>query len=151
LKPKALDLAIRTITEIGLTHLVVFVAERSNARNCRLDRWQRLLTAAAKQCGRSEWPTIQWCESPQEALASLPATVQTHFIATPSTPSAPAPTGPSSIWVGPEGGFTEAETQWALQSQFVPVGLGHWTLRADTAATLAAAHISAATWPVDHH
>ncbi len=43
------------------------------------------------------------------------------------------------ILIGPEGDFTKAEIDLALQNQFLPVSLGNTRLRTETAGIVAAA------------
>jgi len=43
------------------------------------------------------------------------------------------------IFIGPEGGFSEAEIQLALENQFVPFSLGARRLRSETAGIVASA------------
>jgi 16S rRNA (uracil1498-N3)-methyltransferase len=38
------------------------------------------------------------------------------------------------VVVGPEGGFTQEEVEWAKKKGFIPVKLGHRILRTETAA-----------------
>ena len=140
-KQKALDLAIRACTEVGVTHLNIFCAERSVNRAQRLDRWTRIATAAAKQCGRSEIPTLGWFASLRELMDALEPQVTQRFIASQSGEFMERDSSPAAILIGPEGGFTDTELSTAQQAGFKPVGLAHWTLRADTAAILAAAFI----------
>jgi len=146
IKPKAMDIAIRMATEVGITHLVIFPAQRSNARGERLERWQRVATAAAKQCGRSDLPKIAWSKSLHDVVNALPAEIETLLIAVPGAERQQTPHQSAAILVGPEGGWNEDEIRWALANGFSPVSLGHWTLKAETAATLAAAHVSATNW-----
>ncbi len=44
-----------------------------------------------------------------------------------------------SIFVGPEGGFSPHEVEFAQSCEIVPVSLGHRILRAETAGLVAAA------------
>lgn len=48
------------------------------------------------------------------------------------------PGKPASILIGPEGDFTEAEIDTAIQAGFVPVALGETRLRTETAGLAAA-------------
>jgi 16S rRNA (uracil1498-N3)-methyltransferase len=141
-KTNALDVSVRMATEVGITHIAVFVSERSIARADKVNRWGRIAMAAAKQCGRNDIPDIQWFKNMQDMGKMVSETVAHRFIALPGAPSSKIPTDShTSILVGPEGGFTPKEVTWALENGFQSVGLSQWTLRADTAASLAAAFI----------
>ena len=65
LKNKKMDLLIKTLTELGVTNWIPFVADRSisildNKRlKNRLERWQKISKEATKQCKRGKPPVIQ--------------------------------------------------------------------------------------------
>lgn len=143
IKPKALDIALRMGVEAGLTHLHLFVARRSQGRPPREDRWERIAEAAATQCGRADLPKITWAPSLQAALDALPSGLAL-YVATPGAPKLPEPSEPAAIVVGPEGGLDDVEVRACDERGATPVGLGAWTLRADTAASLAAGFVSPA-------
>ena len=46
-----------------------------------------------------------------------------------------ATVSPVSLWVGPEGGLTDRETDALLREGLRPLSVGHWTLRVETAVT----------------
>jgi 16S rRNA (uracil1498-N3)-methyltransferase len=139
-KPKALDMALRMGTEVGLTHVHVFTADRSQHRPARTERWQRVMDAAARQCGRADTPTLLVHDSLAQALDALPNDMA-RYVALPGAPRLAASPVAAAAVVGPEGGLTTVEVDLALTSGCQPLGLGSWVLRADTAAILAAHHI----------
>lgn len=141
-KPKALDVALRMAVEAGVTHIHVYASTRSLRRPPRLDRWSRVTVAAAQQCGRADVPVLDWADSLQACLDALPPGLELA-VAVPGAPAAPSPRGAAAVVVGPEGGLTSAEVGIARAAGATPLGLGAWTLRADTAAALAAAWVSA--------
>jgi len=145
LKPKAQDVALRMAVEAGVTHVCVFRAQRSLRRPPRLDRWSRLAQAAAQQCGRADLPELSTASSLLDAIDALPSGTGT-WIALPGAEPAPVQ-APAAAIVGPEGGLTEREVEQALSAGARPLGLGHWTLRADTAAALASFMVCSAAAP----
>lgn len=140
LKPKALDLALRMSVEAGITDLHLFQADRSQGRPPREDRWSRVTAAAAAQCGRADLPALRWHSTLDQALQALPDDLAL-FVALPGADARPSPTGRAGVIVGPEGGLTPAEVDRCLDRGAAPLSLGAWTLRADTAAALAAAFV----------
>lgn len=140
LKPKALDLALRMSVETGITHLHLFQADRSQGRPPREDRWSRVTAAAAGQCGRADLPALRWHPTLDRALQALPDDLSL-FVALPGAEPQPAPTARAGVVVGPEGGLTPAEVDRCIDRGATPLSLGAWTLRADTAAALAAAFV----------
>lgn len=139
-KPKALDVAIRMATEVGISTLIIFPAAHSISREPKLERWSRLSVAAAKQCGRNTLPRVLWAPSLQEAWALIPEEIDLRLVAHPNSESNDATTSsPKAIFVGPEGGFRTEEVTWLCDQGAQLLSLGQWILRADTAATVAAA------------
>lgn len=141
IKPKALDLALRMAVEAGVTHLHLFVAKRSQGRPPREDRWERVAEAAAAQCGRADLPVVTWAPSLTAALDALPAGLAL-YVATPGAARPAHPDGPAAAVIGPEGGLTDDEVAACAGRGAVPLGLGAWTLRAETAVALAAGFVS---------
>lgn len=135
-KHEAFDLILRMATELGATHILPLLAARSVARGDRQERWQRILESAAAQCGRADLPRLFGAQALSDALAELPEGLSRR-VYTPGGPALPPPPGSCALLLGPEGGFTDAEVQLALESGFEAEGLGPNVLRADTAAAAA--------------
>lgn len=128
--------------QFGATRIVPVESERTRAvatrlRDSHLDRIRRRAREALKQCGASWEPEI----APPVALElMLPALGPgERWLADHAGQGTPAlgPETPLIILVGPEGGFTAAERDLALQAGFVPVRVGPHILRFDTAALAA--------------
>ena len=137
----ATDDALRMATEAGATDLHPVLAHRSVARGERRGRWGRILASAAQQCGRADVPRLHPLRPLGETLEGLPEGLDGR-ITLPGAPALPEATGPAAVMVGPEGGWTPAETQAALARGWRPMGLGRWTLRTATAAAVAVALVA---------
>jgi len=146
-KQKAMDLAIRMAVEAGVTSLHLFLSERSIPKECKIERWQRIVDAAGKQCGRNTVPGIHWWPSLAALCAHIGPTVTHRLIAVPGAKTIAAPPGDLALIIGPEGGFATHELHTARIHDFKPVGLGRWTLRSDTAAAIGAAFVATHSWP----
>lgn len=139
-KPKALDVAIRMATEVGISILIIFPSAHSISREPKLERWSRLSVAAAKQCGRNTLPQVLWAPSLQEAWNLIPKDIDLRLVAHPNSESiVSTASSAKAIFVGPEGGFRTEEVTWLCDQGAQLLSLGQWILRADTAATVAAA------------
>ncbi len=138
LKGPAFDTALRMATELGATDLRVVDADHAVPRGERADRWERVLAAAAQQCGRPGPPRLHPPTRLDAALGALPPGVQ-PAVCVPGAPPEGAPAGPVAVCVGPEGGWSARELQAAGAAGAIPVGLGRWVLRADTAVAAALA------------
>jgi 16S rRNA (uracil1498-N3)-methyltransferase len=131
----AFDTVLRMATELGVTEFWPLVTARSVPRPTGTERWQRVLAAAARQCGRADLPAILPAAGIDERLSGpLP---ESRLVLVPGAPPAVPPPGDLVLLVGPEGGFTEDEVEKARSRDFVEAGLGPLTLRADTAAVAA--------------
>ena len=121
---------VQKCTEVGVDRIVWLAAERSVVRwdderaERHLARLRRIASEAALQSRRLWLPRI---EGPVPAGDVLPSAV----VAEPS--GRPVATGDTTIAIGPEGGWTEAEVELARDC----VTLGPNILRVETAAVAA--------------
>ncbi len=110
----------------------------------RIKRWRRVAIEAAKQCGRSVVPGVEYAQDMEDAISALGpldgwCKLRGDVGGGVSIPIKEALSRPAKrrgvlLLVGPEGGFTAPEQQAADRAGFTPVGLGPRTLRAETAA-----------------
>lgn len=123
---------VQKLTEIGVDSILLLVAERSVVRwegergGRQMDRLTRVAREAAMQSRRSRIPSV---EGP---LPIAPLVAEGAALAEPGG-GAPPSAAHSTVLVGPEGGWTEAELDDAAT-----VGLGEGVLRTETAAVAAA-------------
>lgn len=148
-----LDAVAQTATELGITDFWVFAAERSNVRAAlRGDRLERIVRSAAEQCQRVSVPSLHSVESLAGLLTSL-APARIFFGDTNEAEAgfgAASPSDEIAIIIGPEGGWTAAETGALIAAGAQPVYLGPQVLRATTAGNAALAAINATRgWPTD--
>jgi len=151
LKGDSMDLVLEKLTELGVDGVVPLVSEHCENRGARgprqRDRWQRVLQAGCKQCGRARLPVLHEIHTLPEFLA-LPlvrdAAARVLCQERRAEPAfapwrdSPPREGPAIVLLGPEGGFSPAEQEAAAGVGFVPVSLGPLVLRAETAAIVAA-------------
>ena len=145
LKGPKWDWLIEKASEIGVDRLIPLHTRRTvvheTDRDARkLDRWQKIAVASAKQCGRERVMTIDapvlfvdlWASKPDTALTLIPWEKEE------STPLR-MPEG-KNVWIliGPEGGWDPAEIKLAEKHGARPVRLGPTLLRAETAGIVAA-------------
>jgi 16S rRNA (uracil1498-N3)-methyltransferase len=143
---------VRDATMLGAAALVPLASEHVTvpARAWRIDRWQKVATASAKQCGRATVPIV----APVTTVADLfgQSTGQLRLVAIePSADVRGTHAGiprdrPSSALAltGPEGGWSPAELTRAGEEHVAFVHLGPRTLRAEAAPTI----LLAALWTV---
>lgn len=134
-------------TEVGVSRFVPIQTERTLLRARHIDpkkmvRWQRIVVEAAEQSHRSRVPQIEEAIAWTQAISQL-GSFDPALIASTSGDTVPLKQAlrydgktPSSIalLIGPEGGFSDAETAQARDSGAVAVTLGPRILRTETAA-----------------
>lgn len=132
------ELVVQKLTELGVDRIVAFVAERSVVRwdehkaAAAVERFRKVARESAMQSRRAWLPTIE------------PVATFAEVAAWPGACLADMGGGPPSlahplVLVGPEGGWTETERGAGLPT----VALGDGVLRAETAAIVAGALLTA--------
>jgi len=140
-------------TELGVAEFVPVLTERSVVRvpseriPKKMERWRKIILAAAGQCGRSDLPEIRPPLSFSEALALcgpgeltvLPweGEEATALKAVLSGKRG----GTINLFIGPEGGFSIKEVEEARGRGAVTATLGPLILRTETAGIAAAAAV----------
>jgi len=142
LKGPAMERALRMGTEAGATGFQPVLSDRTVAKGDRHDRWLRVLTGAAQQCGRADVPELRPVRSLADGLSALPPGL-TRFVAAPGAAPAPTRSEGHAVAIGPEGGWSPRELDAMLAADWAPLGLGGWVLRADTAVAVAVASLAA--------
>ena len=143
---------VQKAVELGVAELVPLQCERTvaTASAKSLLRWRRTVVEAAKQSGRNRLmsirPPIPMREFVPEPFPGLrcigqpgPSGRRLHEIVRDDPPSADSSV---CVAIGPEGGFTDEEQQFAQDRGWQPVHLGPRTLRTETAAIAVAAYFS---------
>lgn len=137
--PEKFELVLQKATELGVHSFVPIVSEHCEVRPERVagkrERWRKIVLEAVKQSGRSRVPSIAHPVSFEEAMKSEGALVLFDASATPG----PLTIGPSgaTLFIGPEGGWSEDELALARRGGFLFQSLGPRRLRAETAAIAA--------------
>jgi len=127
-------------TELGADRLTLVTSQRTQrfrASPALGPRLARVVREAAKQAERASWPAIAGPLPFADAL-NLESS-GSRFILDPSGEPFPPvlPAGRTSLMVGPEGGWTDAELEAALAAGWVATSLAAGKLRAETAAVAA--------------
>ena len=163
-KGDKMEFVLQKGTELGVREFWPFEAARSVARvlleedgggeraTHRAERWRRIVESAASQCGRADVPIVHAiCDF---SLVVSSGTNQGRCLMLDERPDAPTlrealknqsvstPDGEAAtkimLLIGPEGGWTDEEREWADRYGAEPVSLGRRVLRTETAALVAA-------------
>jgi len=151
---KGTELGVDVFTPVLTPRTVVLIHEAERAR-AKAERWGRVVMAAAKQCGRDSLPAIRepaefrdlikagegrgltllaW-----EGLSGATASGSVRLALREADQNRGGESLDVSLFIGPEGGFSEEEVDLAESLGAVVFGLGQRTLRAETAALAAVA------------
>jgi len=148
-----MDLTVQKAVELGVATIQPLSTEKSVVRldarrtTSRLAHWRRIVISACEQCGRNRLPEIHAPISVAE-LCETTRDVPARWLLAPEAQTrlrdAAQGLGESlAMAVGPEAGFSEAETRSLLDAGFAPVRLGPRILRTETAALAAIAALNA--------
>jgi 16S rRNA (uracil1498-N3)-methyltransferase len=155
LKGDRMELVLQKATELGIAEIWPVVTERTDAaarpalQGTRVERWERVASGAAEQCGRAVVPGIAGTSTVAALLAQPFDGTRVALLETPGHPSLPTlphESGrPLLLLVGPAGGFAPSERELLRSAGFLPASLGPRILRSETAAVAAVA-VAQATW-----
>jgi len=138
-KAKKMELIIQKCTELGVDRIIPILSERTIARGEKLNRWRTIAKEAAEQSGRLTIPKISPLTrfegvlkiKDQFDLALIPWELETKTtlkqVLTNQRPRH------LLILIGPEGGFSRSEINFAKSAGFTSVSLGPSILRTETA------------------
>jgi len=142
-KGDKMDLVLQKGTELGIGRFSPLFSRRSVPRLAperaaqRHQRWQRIVSGAARQSRRPILPKVAAPCLLAESLADCDEELRLMLWEEGSRPLAEAlpAEAPASLalLVGPEGGFTAEEAQIAVEARFQPVHLGPRIMRSETA------------------
>ena len=143
-----MDLVVQKATELGVTHLVPVLTERSVVRltaqqsDRKVNHWRAIVIAACEQCGRNRPPSVAPPVALREFLGGDASAVPgTRLLLSPEGTATlgdvPRPSTGFTVLVGPEGGLTDEEERAALSAGFTALRLGPRVLRTETAAIAA--------------
>ena len=145
-----MELIVQKATELGAHRIVPILSERTvpqvTVDSAKIGKWAATAIESIKQCGSFWLPRVDAPLTTQAFLArgekfdlSLIASLQggarpprEHFDLFRAERNCPPKS--VSVWVGPEGDFTPAETNAIRAAGALPITLGPLVLRSETAA-----------------
>jgi 16S rRNA (uracil1498-N3)-methyltransferase len=138
------DIVLQKATELGVRSIIPLVTERVEIRAERYrgkaDRWRKIVFEAVKQSGRSVIPIV---EEPKDFEEVIKRDGTKVLFDADQEPATWQPGNPATLFIGPEGGWTERELQLAREHGCAFERLGVRRLRAETAAIVATALVAA--------
>jgi 16S rRNA (uracil1498-N3)-methyltransferase len=147
-----MDWIVQKATELGVSRIVPVLTEHSVVKldapqaARRREHWQGIVISACEQCGRNRPPPV----APMVDFATAcsdSANATTKILLSPDADVALAGIAPTlqsaALLIGPEGGLSEREVQFAMRHQYVACRLGPRVLRTETAPVAAIALLQA--------
>lgn len=144
LKGDALEEVVQHATEVGVARFRLVVTERCVARELspgKLERLRAIVREAAEQSERGIVPAVE----PPVALSEAFEPGSVLLFERHDGLGLAAITPPTSVIIGPEGGFGNSEVAAAGQAGVILAGLGPRILRSETVAVAAAAVVLSRT------
>jgi 16S rRNA (uracil1498-N3)-methyltransferase len=139
-KHKQMNLIIRQATELGVNVIHPILTDYTIAKPTKqnkIEHWQKEAIAAMKQSGNPFIPRIQAPVGFHTALTNwngpgffggIPEDESSSL-----SPTQHVTPAELSLWIGPEGGFSEEENNALKENRLVPICVGQWILRVETA------------------
>jgi 16S rRNA (uracil1498-N3)-methyltransferase len=145
LKGDALEQVVQHATEVGVAAFRLAVTERCIVRDLPERRIERLRTIAREAAEQSERGVVPEVTGPVPLADVLASGSVLLFERHEGDRLGQLDSPPSTVVIGPEGGFTPAEVRAAVEAGASVAGLGPRILRSETVAAAAAAVILSRT------
>lgn len=136
---KAVELGVFEVIPVAVRRCVVKLDEKK--AQAKVNRWQGIAEAAAKQCKRGVVPVVREPMTMKEAVSYargmdvklIPYELAEDMAHTKKVIEAIRPGESVAVFIGPEGGFEESEVAEALAAGIEPITMGRRILRTETA------------------
>ena len=139
---------VEKMTEIGVNRIIPLLCDRSERRELKVERLEKIAVSAMKQSLKAHLPIIDALTPLRQVAALMPEAQRFVGYCDPSVPRRElshiySPHKDTMILIGPEGDFTPAEVSLMLEAGIVPTTFGDNRLRTETAAlyALSACHV----------
>lgn len=133
LKKDKNDWVLQKCTELGVSHFVPLLVDRSEKTGFNEERAHKIVIEAAEQCGRSDVPTVRQPIHIETVLTEFKNKI-TLYICEQDGVDEVSVEGPAGVLIGPEGGWSDKEKQLFKEHRLKHLNLHDFTLRAETAA-----------------
>jgi 16S rRNA (uracil1498-N3)-methyltransferase len=144
-KKDTFEWIVEKATELGVTHIIPIIAERSEKKSLNEKRLQKIAVEASEQSGRGSVPVIQTIAGLKEVIERFSqlkcAKLAFHTDAETFNPQDIPRDIPIAIFIGPEGGWSIDEIDMFHNNEIQVVSLGPQVLRAETAVIAALSQV----------
>ncbi len=135
---------VEKATEQGINEISFVQCKHSERKNIKMDRLQRIAIAAMKQSLKAYLPKINdlvsfdnWASAQKGGQKMIACLTENNLFFSKGFST----NTPTTICIGPEGGFREDEINSAINKGFRPVSLGNQRLRTETAALTSVSYV----------
>lgn len=138
--------------EMGLEAYTSILCDRSERKNLRVDRLEKIALSAVKQSLNIRMPEISEltdfstfiknAPSGKKLIAHCDNSSERFYLPNVLANLKESEDSELTILIGPEGDFTPKEVKMALAAGFEPISLGNMRLRTETAGLMVAAMVS---------
>jgi 16S rRNA (uracil1498-N3)-methyltransferase len=132
---------VQKATELGVTHIVPVLGERSEKKNLNFERLNKIIVEASEQSGRGVLSivcnimTLEDAIYSHQHIKSVAWNIEAPKFVSRNLESV------SGIYIGPEGGWSEKEIELFNKNEIPVYSLGPQVLRAETAVIAALSQI----------
>lgn len=136
IKNSNFDLVVEKATELGIGEVIPVLSERTVKTNLNYDRLNKIVQEATEQSGRIDLMKVGEILTLNDAIAQSKLYSEQVFFGhiNEANMSHIDAAKSSALFVGPEGGWTDEEVQIFIKENILPISLGQYVLRAETAA-----------------
>ena len=141
IKKDKFEWVLEKCTELGVSHFVPVISERSEKKDLNIERAKKILKEASEQSERGIIPTISLPISLKEALDMVGESALCLELGATSLDSYKLSAKIYNLFIGPEGGWGEKDLTLFKEKNIPLFSLGNQVLRAETASVAVAANI----------
>ena len=143
IKKDKMEWVVEKATELGVYKIIPIISERSEKKSFNLERAKKIAIEASEQCGRADVPEIGEIMNLESGIMNYGKdTVIFDPSGSPLHNSYFINHNSFSVFIGPEGGWSEKELEIFKNANAKIYSLGKLILRAETAAIVAISKFS---------
>ena len=136
LKKDKNDWVLQKCTELGVSHFVPLITERTEKTGFDIERAKKITIEAAEQCGRSDIPNVREPIGLLSAIDELNGKIEL-YMCDQEGEDVKNISKDIGIFVGPEGGWSDSEKSLFESKGVKRLNIHDFTLRAETACVAA--------------
>ncbi len=138
LKRDSFEWLLQKATEVGVDEIVPIISERTIKIGMNEKRWQKIIKEAAEQSQSLVLPELLPIQNLKDALKNKKGAAIFFDAAGVEVKKVKIKDETVSLFIGPEGGWTDKEVMMGQEAGAQLCNLGESIMRAETAATVAA-------------